>query len=374
MTNKTATLDIPNIDKELSRLQSSKGQNGGSKACLFTLVIYAGEPRRVSYLEEQVNTILDKFPCRIIFIQGDMQSKSSFFRVSVSTATSGHTGNGGSVSCDRIVIETSKDELFRVPYVVIPQLVPDLPVYLLWGENPFEERAVFPFLQSYASRVVFDSECSDNIRAFCEEMETSLDRLKVDVTDINWALLSNWRDMLYQLFDTEEKIDQLADAKSIIISYNGLTTETTKHPEIRALYLQGWLAAAMGWDYRNVEMTDDDLILTYIGQVHPVIIALTPREAPSMPSGAILGIEIATIGGHYYSISRNENLPQVVVHISTKLTCELPFTLSLPNVHRGSTFMKEIFFNKPGAYYRETLKMISKIDYKILCKAGGSDG
>lgn len=370
MGNKKPEIDIPNIEKELSRLQGAKGSNVSSKACLFTLVIYAGEARRVAYLEEQVSNILDKFPCRILFIQGNPDADSSYFRVSVSSVMSGQVGSGSTVSCDRIVIEASKDQLFRVPFVVIPYLVPDLPVYLLWGENPFEEPNVFPVLQPYASRVVFDSECSDSIKLFCEEMETSLDTLKVEVIDINWALVSNWRDTLYQLFDTEDKIEQLADAKTIIINYNAAQTETHMHPEIRALYLQGWLAAAMGWTYKAVELSGPDLILTYLGKVHPVIIALSPKNVPAIPSGAITNMDINTVGGCQYSISRKEVLPQVVVHVSTNETCELPFTLALSNVHRGATFMKEIFFNRPGEHYRETLKMISRIDYSVFSQKG----
>lgn len=370
MGSKAVEIDIPNIEKELGRLQGTKVANGQSKACLFTLVIYAGEARRVSYLEEQVNNILDKFPCRILFIQGDPEASSSYFRVSVSTVMSGQVGSGSTVACDRIVIEASKDQLFRAPFLVIPHLAPDLPVYLLWGENPFEEREVFPALQPYASRVVFDSECSDSIKTFCEEMVESMDKLKMEVMDINWALVSNWRDTLYQLFDTEERIDHLADTKTIIINYNVAQTDTHKQPEIRALYLQGWLAASMGWKYRAAERSGPDLIITYVGAVHPVVIALSPKNVPSVPSGAITNIEIASVKGQQYSVSRKETLPQVVVHVSTRETCDLPYTLALSNVHRGTTFMKEIFFNVPGANFKKALKMISRIDPNALSKAG----
>jgi hypothetical protein len=295
-----------------------------------------------------------------------MESTSSYFRVNVSNVTSGHAQQsaGASVRCDQIVIEVSHDQLFRVPFLITPHIVQDLPVYLLWGQNPFEERDIFPYMQRYARRVIFDSECADDLKLFCNEMMTSMDTLKMDVMDINWALVSNWRDLLSELFDSPEKIEHLNAAKSIVINYNSYPNLTAEHPEIRALYLQGWLAGALKWKFQTIERFESSAVISYFGPFHPIIVALTPVENPGLPLGAIVSIEISTLNAHHYFISRSENLPQVVVHCSSENTCELPFTLSLPNIHKGLNFMKEIFFGRLGDHYKETLKVISKLDFK----------
>lgn len=330
-----------------------------SKACLFTLVIYAHEERRVNYLQELVETIIDKFPCRIIFIKADQSLENSSFNVSHSTVTSGQTN--ASVSCDQIIIDTSFDQLFQVPFVVIPNIVPDLPLYLLWGQNPFEDKEVFPSLKPYSSRVIFDSQCADSILHFCEEMLFSLKSLQMEIMDLSWALISNWRDLLTQLFDSERGIEDLDAIKSVIIKYNSHGSDTSQHLEIRALYLQAWLACCLGWKYCETETFDNCPVITYVGEVHPSIVALTPEENPALPSGAIMGIDFQMTNGTSYSLSRREHLSQVLVHISTKETCELPFTLPLPNVHRGLTFMREMFFSKLGERYKEMLKILTEI-------------
>lgn len=368
MTAQSIDIQIPNIEKELNRLGDSSKKDKPTKACLFNLIIYAHEPRRVKYLQELVDTILDKFPCRIIFIQGNKESTSSYFRVSVSNVVSGINKSSAStnVKCDQIVIDASHDQLYRVPFLVTPNLVPDLPVYLLWGQNPFEERDIFPYIQRYAKRVIFDSECADNLGLFCKEMQANLDTLKMDVMDINWALVSNWRDIIAEIFDTPEKLAHLNACKSLVIEYNGSTTETTQHPEVRALYLQGWLASTLKWKYQHIEKFETNAIISYFGAVHPVVIGLSPQDAPNLPPGAITSIEIITSTGHTYNISRKDNMQQVAVHTSSKDTCEIPFILALPNVHKGLSFMREIFFNGLGDHYRETLKTISKIDFKTF--------
>jgi glucose-6-phosphate dehydrogenase assembly protein OpcA len=370
MNKQEIDIQIPNIEKELDLQWSLQKKDYDTKASLFTLIIYAQDKRRVSYLQELVNSILDKFPCRIIFIQREKESTSSYFRIHVSSITSKqqHAKGSSNVRCDQIVIESSHDQLFRAPFLVIPNIVPDLPVYLLWGQNPFEEKNIFPYVQKYAKRVIFDSECADDLKLFFKEMQLNLDTLKMDVMDINWAIAGNWRDIICELFESPEKVENLKASKSIIVQYNDCQTKTNTHPEIRALYLQGWLASALNWRFQNVERFDKDVILSYFGPIHPVIIALSPQTDPHLPAGSLIGVEITTTTGSVYSLSRKENLQKVLVHSSSKDACELPYTLSLSNYHKGLAFMKEIFFGKLGCHYRETLKAISKIDLKIFSK------
>lgn len=367
MANQTIDLHIPNIESELNQKEDPQKKETARKACLFTLIIYANHSKRIQYLQELVDSILDKFPCRIIFIQGDTESETSYFRVKTSNVASGQPGS--SIRCDQIVIETSQDQLFRAPFLVIPHIVPDLPLYLLWGQNPFEDQDIFPYFQRYAERVIFDSECADDFHSFCKEMLTNLDTFKMDIMDINWALASNWRDLLAEIFDTPEKLEHLTSSKSIKINYNDPQMSIVQHPEIRALYLQSWLASSLSWNYQSREHFGKSSIISYFGKAHPIVIALSADQRPNLPSGAILSIEINSSSGYSYLIYRKDDLSQIVVHVSSKQACELPFSLALPNVHKGLSFMREIFFGTLGENYRKTLKMVSHLDFKTCSKS-----
>lgn len=357
---------IPDIEKELEKLGETPKEKQQIKACLFTLIIYAHEPRRIKYLQDLVNTILDKFPCRIIFIKADDKASHDYFHVNVANVSSGQEST--MVACDQITIDTSRSQLFRVPYIVVPHIIPDLPVYLLWSQTPFEEQDIFPAIQPFASRVIFDTECSDNLNRFCQEMLLNLEVLKMDIMDINWALLSNWRDVLVQMFDTPQKIDFLKNCKSLNITYNNAKTETLQHPEIRAIYLQGWLASRLKWKYRSVESLDNTKLITYLSPELPIIIALCPQGHPDLPPGAIISLEITSNDGRSYHVARKQSLSQVVVHCSSLEKCELPYSLPLPDVHRGQTFLKEIFFHKLSDHYPEMLRMIANLGRIEACK------
>lgn len=356
-------IQIPDIEKALESLCKSPKDKKHTKACLFTLIIYAHEPRRIKYHQELIDNILDKFPCRIIFIQGESKP-TKYLHVDVANVTSGRTGTN--VVCDQITIKSSQSELPRIPYIIIPHIIPDLPVYLLWSQTPFKEHDIFPALQPYATRIIFDSECSDSLHRFSEEMLQNLNILKMDVMDINWALISNWRDMLVQLFDTPARLSVLQKCKSLRITYNNAKKEISHHPEIRAIYLQGWLASRLKWNYYNAEKVDGMTIISFAAEGHPSIVALCPQSDDSLPPGAIISIELNSIDGHVFYISRKQSLSQVVVHISSLDQCELPYILPLPDVHQGLTFMKEIFYHKLGDHYRDMLKIISKMDKAAL--------
>lgn len=361
----TEALDIhiPNIEKALVNLCESPKDKKPIKACLFTLIIYAHEPKRIKYLQELIDNILDKFPCRIIFIQRESKP-AKYLHVDVANVTSGK--EGAMVVCDQITIKSSQSELSRVPYIVIPHIVPDLPVYLLWSQTPFKEQVIFPALQPYASRIIFDSECSDNLHQFSEEMLQHLKLLKMEIMDINWALVSNWRDMLVQLFDTPARFSVLQKCKSLRITYNHVNKDMSHHPAIRAIYIQGWLASRLQWKYNDAEKVDGMTMISYLSKEHPSIVALCPQADDSLPPGAIISIELNSVDGQSFYISRKQSLSQVVIHISSREQCELPYTLPLPDVHQGLTFIKEIFYHQLSSHYHDMLKLISKMDKVVL--------
>lgn len=352
-------IHITDISKELQYIHEQRREKNQITACLFTLVLFSPEGRRGEYLKDLVQSILEKYPCRIIFIQGDNQSSRNFITTKVASVINHNSGE--LIACDQITIEASKSQYFRIPSLIYPHLVPDLPIYLLWGENPLDEKDILPSLYQWASRLIFDSECSDNPQVFCFSMLEHLASFNIEVTDVNWAMISGWQDVLAQIFDTPDKIKQLNKSKTIQISYNAYQTEFLKHSELRVMYLQAWLAAQLKWRFVEMRKNDHEILITYQNEGRPIIVSLKPQMQQDTPPGSILAIEISTIDDHLYFISRKQNLSQVIVHASSLEQCELPFTLPLPNLHRGFALIREILYHPISNHYRNMLQMLSQI-------------
>ncbi len=353
---------IANIELELERLWDEQKEKKQIKACLFNLIIYTHEVRRTEYFRKTVQAIIQKFPCRIIFIEGNPSKPDEFIHVDVSTQATGEPGS--LVACDQISIETSLEQLKRVPFIVIPHLVPDMPVYLLWGQDPTSESEILPFFKKFATRLIFDSECTEDLQHFSKEILRQIGELKMDFMDMHWALITGWRDIIASLFDTPEKHHQLRITKQFKITYNSRKTDYFHHYETQGIYLQGWLAAQMGWKFQSMQMQGETRVITYSIGSNQVEVQLVPKEHETHPSGALLSLEIDCANDVHFSLSREEKWNKVVSHTSYREKCELPHLYPMPDLERGFTFMREIFFSHPGNHYRNMLQVIAQTDWK----------
>jgi len=327
------------------------------KASLFNLIIYTHEQQRTDYFMEIVHSIIEKFPCRVIFIQTDHDSEISITKETIGQEQS-------YVSCDLITISSSTEDLNYIPFVVLEHLVPDLPVYLIWGQNPTKENPLLPHLLKFANRIVFDSECTPNLRQFSELMLSQIQSSQIDILDVDWALISRWRHVLAQIFDTSEKIDLLNSSSNLTITYNDRLNPYNRHNDTRAIYLQGWLAAQLEWKFESIKNQDGDLHLTYVTSKGKTNVILHPANCEKLRPGSILEVKAEGSKCGTIDITRYEDQPKVTIHISNHDTCDLPYNLPLFDPQRGLTFVKEMFFYRPSDHYHRMLKSISEVNWE----------
>jgi 6-phosphogluconolactonase len=333
-----------------------KGEDLKNKACLFNLIIYTQEPCRADYFKEMARMIMEQFPCRIIFIQGDRSSKESYLRQKTLTET-----EQGKDSYAPILVEAAGDDLIKAPFLVLPLFVPDLPIYLLWGEDPTTENKILPHLQKFATRLIFDSECSEDLTLFSQHMQEMLST-PTEIVDMNWARIGGWRELIAQVFDSKERLKQLETASSIKIIYNNLHSPFFTHPDTQAIYLQGWLASRLGWEFQKMKKAKNHLKLFYQKDQKAIEINLIGKNRPDLLPEEIIEIEGSNQETFVCQMIRQEK-NQVIVHTSNQYQCELPFTLFLPTLRTGRSFMQEIFYQKVSGHYKDMLSLISKIKW-----------
>ncbi len=349
-----AEIPISKIEVELNRLAGS--QKNQIKACLFNLVIFCHEPRRAAYLYQIVQSITDKFPCRIIFIQTIQQTVESFLKVSVGHVSVGQGDT--SVACDQINIDVTKDQLARVPFIVLPHLVPDLPVFLVWGQNPTTETIILPHLQKNAARLIFDSECAEDLASFSQNLLKMSENNKLEIRDVKWAALGGWREVIKTTFHHPDKIAQLKNARCLNITYNGLKSIFTSHTEILAIYIQAWLAAQLEWSYCSFTTQAENRQFIYHTGHHEVEVNLIPQNS-KFAGGAIMAI---TMESELFSASmkRLENQAQIAIDFASQAECSVPFNLPLAELQTSANFMAEIFYRQTSLHYNHMLAMIAR--------------
>jgi glucose-6-phosphate dehydrogenase assembly protein OpcA len=321
----SSVVDPARIEPELLRLWEELSKENKTRACLFNLLIFSSLSYRTDYFRTIVQKVIEKFPCRVLFISLDEESKQSYLKTAVSVISS------GSIACDQIDIGVTQETLSQVPYLLLPHLVPDLPIYLLWGEDPSLPNPLFQPLVHLATRVIFDSESTNDLSRFSKAV------LKVyeekDVADLNWARTEGWRDLFISLFETTD----LSSAKRLTITYNDHTTPFFGHTQIQALYISHWLSSRLQWN---------------------IPVEISSADWQNVGPGNLIAIEFETAQTHVIAKRNEQNPSHIRIEISSKEKCDLPYQFVLGKSSTGQSLAKEITRQGTSNHYRDVLKKI----------------
>ena len=353
MNDTNAVVEIVNIQEALN-----KGHEP-SQNYLFNLIVYSPTVARSHELKEILSRVTEKFPCRIIQIEKNNDPKANEIKVKVSKEKLGKVGR--EVICDVINIKVSNSQMDRIPFLILPNIVADLPVYLIWGDDPTIATATLNTLQKFSTRLIFNAAWSDNIQNFSIRILELLKTIKIDSMDITWGLLSGWKNLLSKVFDSEEKLNILKNCKKLKISY----VYEKPQDEIEAIYLQGFIASSMGWTLAADELQHEhQKALCYRYNNKDINVILDPVKSSDEKSKTISSFELTAKDGNTINLNSLKKGSKVILHVSSDEKCEMPCTFALSDINRGFNFLKEIFYQSTSEHYKEMLQIISKVNWE----------
>lgn len=360
----TTQLIVPpsQIEAALLKIWDSLDKTKQMRASLFNLIVFCRLSNRTDYIRNIVQKIIDTFPCRVLFVTHDPDPNKSYLKTAVSVIAA--EGTNPTV-CDDIDIGVAGSDWERVPYVILPHLLPDLPVYLLWAEDPVETHPLFQPLANLSTRIIFDSESSDSLYGFSQTLLQIKEKKGHDVADLNWGRIESWRNLLASTFDTKDRIEDLHDIKTLTITYNARETEYFCHLKIQAMYLLAFLSSRLNWQFDFVEKGNDHRYEFHFGKVTAIV---ESKDIQSLPPGSIVSFNLHTHRQSHYEFTRNPNHPfQISVHATTHDRCELPFHFMLPKSPMGQSLVREIFLKGTSSFFIQMLKQLSVLDRNRIC-------
>lgn len=331
------------------------------RASLFNLIIYTQGNSRSDYLHTIAKRVIEKFPSRVIFLTKVEDSiKEIETRVSVLSSSDKQSD----VACDYIEITVPKSRENEVSFLLLPHILPDLPIYVLWAEDPLLNNPLSKELERLASRMIFDSESTSSLQAFANNLLQRKKESSCDIADLNWARTESWRTLLSAFFHTPEKLSKIQNAKTISFSYNSFSSPFLQKTQTPSLYLQGWIASQLGWKCRKIETSKEPTSLTYQGNKE-VQVSLKESTYPSLPSGNILSCEILTYDNEHFSFTRSLTHPQqITLSSSSETTCELPLQYLFTKSESGHSLVKEISHSGTSTHYTNLLHLLTTTEYK----------
>jgi len=272
------------------------------------------------------------------------------------------------IACDFIDIKVSGNYLPRVPLLILPHFLPDLPIYLVWDENPTQENPISQEMEKYASRIIFDSESAQNLQQFAKSLLKHKESYpSLDIADLNWARSEGWRELFADTFHSPERLEVLEKTQKIEIIYNKVETPAFCHTRIQPIYLQGWLSSQLNWKFIKGILEKEKLHFTYESPSGTVDVYLTPMTlSQKASSGMIFDVELISRDQDSFSFKRNrELLHQIDIQIATKDQCELPSQFLFTKGVSGRSLIREIYHRGTSSSFLKLLERLSTLDSSL---------
>jgi len=294
---------IDAIERELARLRRAavahareRGQTLG-RASVLNLVVYS---EREVHARRAARTVADlalRHPSRAIVLLGDRDRDGVVASVQLHCHVPPSDG-AQPVLYEQILARVRGDFDERVASVVIPLLVPDLPVFLWWTGTPPSDARHLDDLVTLADRFIIDS--ADFARPDHTLPEIArLARHRVAITDLNWARLTHWRELIAQFFDVPAWRPFLDGITGIRAGFAVDMDGRDIHPS-QALLLLGWLSSRLGWrPVESLAPSEAGGLLFRMGRADgaPIMVRLRPRFERGLDAGDVSGIRIQAADG-----------------------------------------------------------------------------
>ncbi|MFN0065094.1 MAG: glucose-6-phosphate dehydrogenase assembly protein OpcA [Chlamydiales bacterium] len=355
----TTVEKIINITTELTKLWDKEQGENKIRASLFNLIVYVHKDERLPLHLATIQNVVAKFPCRVIMIIHDTSSHENYIQSSVSSQTIVEGNN--QIYCELIQISVAGSFLQRVPFIVIPNIQADLPVYLLWTEDPTEECTIMPRLGRTASRIIFDAEKTESLQKYSRAILDLSEKYNAEIGDLHWSALFGWRRIFAETFNDRKTLSHLQECHTIHIVFNSSEDVTHQHTDIRAAYLQSWLATCMGWTLKSCDKGK----LTYTDNKQKIKVHIRGTNASDLPPGTVVSVEIESDhNGAHYIFKKEAGGRQIYCQFSDNEMCSLPFRHYLGGVKEGQEIINEIFYPAPKEHYFAMIRMLANTKWR----------
>jgi glucose-6-phosphate dehydrogenase assembly protein OpcA len=352
------------IESTLQKMWEDLRKTNKSKASLFNLIVYNVYSKRTDYFRDIILKLIEKFPCRVLFITANFSKKKTFLKTAVSIISPEDTNN--LIACDNIDIAVGEKNRRIVPFIILPHLLPNLPTYLLWTENISLNDALFQDLKQLSTRIILDSEATNDIVSFSNKiLRLNLGKKRLDIGDLNWARTKQWRDLFAEIFFHSHRLEQINNAHEISITYNNHETPFFCHEKFKSIYFQSWLASRLKWIYVKQTTKKDHLVFQYRKKKKIITIRLIGVQKPSLPTGSILHIKLTTYNDELFSFYKDQNNPyQIHIESSSSSFCEIPYIYNFSKTYMGQSLANEIFYRDTSEHFLTTLNSLIKMKIK----------
>jgi glucose-6-phosphate dehydrogenase assembly protein OpcA len=304
----TRRVDVAAVEHEITQLWKAAAEDtlGGQpvvRACVLNLIAYAPSQDVAHRINEVISQVSGRHPSRSIIMVAERGARSARLQASISAHCQIAPEGGKRVCSEQITLRASGPAIDELHGTVLPLLVPDLPVFLWWHDEPPLTGHLFRELLETCDRLVVDSAAFEPERATSAlvGLQQLVEEGGVAVSDLSWSRLSHWRELVAQFFDApsgRQYLDRLDRVEVEIGPRHG------REPDFTAgLLLAGWLASRLGWVLEDGRRSRGGA-MAFDFRSAAGAVALEVRPAPAHPGEGLHSIRLEATSSASFAITR----------------------------------------------------------------------
>jgi glucose-6-phosphate dehydrogenase assembly protein OpcA len=242
MSFKVAEIEqqLRDIWKGFSR--NSQKAEAVTRAQVMNLIVYASEKNADAEVSQVLADVAEVSPGRMIVLIRDADLRGSNLNSWVNALCHLSSGGRKQVCCEQIMIHAGERDPHQWSSIVLPLIVPDVPVFLWWKENPDTNLPLLNAILEVCDRLILDSSSCRNLQTIIDLMESHGEWLAI--SDLNWARLTPWRQAVARFYDHPACGTNLGEVGRIEIE-----SESPFAGAGQADLLLGWLASSLKWKW-----------------------------------------------------------------------------------------------------------------------------
>ncbi len=288
-------VSIEDIEQELNKIWSSKGESVATRAATFTLVVYESLDEALLLPSPTVEAIAAQNPCRVIDLRAKREGSANDVIESQVAAYCPVTLEQRSslVCCEYITLKAPESDFVRACSAVASLLIPSLPTFLWWQGDLDLNSLLFQKLVALSNRVIVDSRSFVNPEEDLREMHLLTTEGR-QCGDLNWKRLNPWQELTAQAFDPPDRRESLQLVDRVTLDYKA------GNPCQAFLFL-GWLASRLGWiPVERVQNKEHDYLIdrirfqTQTGGEVIAELAAVPLASEATQPGDLIGVRLTS--------------------------------------------------------------------------------
>lgn len=251
------TLDVEVVERHLAELwqKTARDPNADAETAVLrarvaNLLVFVSNAAALDDLHQMLGELTAVHPSRVLAMLGAREATDQDIEMSVESICQTDKRTGAKrLSCEEITLKAFGKFVIELPSAALPLLMPDLATFLWWRNAPHLSDKVLDKLLRATDRLVIDSLEFTNPPVDLSETNKLFNAKEYDhvgVSDLNWARLTFWRELLADFYDVAAYRTWLDGVDSVEIDYVAPDPDQLSVAP-QALLFAGWLASRLEW-------------------------------------------------------------------------------------------------------------------------------